>query len=66
MRITIQGEIIDSHFGQAGTAEQTLERYTTATLIATLAPPLAPKQQWRDTMKQMSEVGILYILWTWF
>ncbi|KAI9103302.1 phosphoenolpyruvate carboxylase [Phlyctochytrium arcticum] len=57
MRITIQGEIIDHHFGHTGTAEQTLERYTTATLISTLAPPEPPKQEWRDLLSQMSETS---------
>ncbi|KAJ3092108.1 hypothetical protein HK102_010674 [Quaeritorhiza haematococci] len=57
MRITVQGEIIETHFGQAGTAQQTLERYTTATLISTLAPPEAPKPEWRAIMSEMSEVS---------
>ena len=89
MRITIQGETIDSHFGLQGTAEQvgaaaprwqpatetkgqarprswtadapgatpalqTLERYTTATLIATMAPRPPPPKEWRDLMDQLS------------
>ncbi|TPX68375.1 phosphoenolpyruvate carboxylase [Spizellomyces sp. 'palustris'] len=57
MRITIQGEIIDHHFGHTGTAEQTLERYTTATLISTLAPPQPPKPEWRALMSQMSNTS---------
>ncbi|KAJ3401223.1 hypothetical protein HDV05_000608 [Chytridiales sp. JEL 0842] len=57
MRVTIQGEIIDQHFGLTGTAEQTLERYTTATLISTLAPPEPPKPEWRVLMSQMSEIA---------
>ncbi|KAJ3186021.1 hypothetical protein HDU85_000935 [Gaertneriomyces sp. JEL0708] len=57
MRITIQGEIIDQHFGSVGTTEQTLERYTTATLISTLAPPDAPKPEWRDLLQKMSDIS---------
>ncbi|KAI9199578.1 phosphoenolpyruvate carboxylase [Polychytrium aggregatum] len=57
MRVTIQGEIIDNHFGHPGTAEQTLERYATATLIATMAPPEAPKKEWLETMARMSEIS---------
>ena len=57
MRVTIQGEIIDQHFGLQGTAEQTLERYTTATLISTLIPQEEPKKEWRALMSEMSEVS---------
>lgn len=35
-------------------ATQTLERYTTATLIATMAPQPPPPREWRDLMNQMS------------
>lgn len=57
MRVTIQGEIIDHHFGHTGTAEQTLERYTTATLISTLAPPPAPKPKYRELLSTLSSVS---------
>ncbi|KAI8914076.1 phosphoenolpyruvate carboxylase [Powellomyces hirtus] len=60
MRITIQGEIIDHHFGHTGTAEQTLERYTTATLISTLAPPPAPKPEWRTLLNSMSDTSCAF------
>ncbi|KAJ3023929.1 hypothetical protein HKX48_009137 [Thoreauomyces humboldtii] len=60
MRITIQGEIIDHHFGHIGTAEQTLERYTTATLISTLAPPPAPKPEWRELLNHMSDISCAF------
>jgi phosphoenolpyruvate carboxylase len=55
LRVTIQGEVIDGHFGLPGTAEQTLERYSTATLISTMAPPSPPKQEFRQLMTQLSE-----------
>ena len=39
MRITIQGETIEQHFGLRGIAVMTLERYTSAVLQTTLDPP---------------------------
>ncbi|KAI3656514.1 hypothetical protein MP638_004812 [Amoeboaphelidium occidentale] len=55
MRVTIQGEVIDGHFGFIGTAEQTLERYCTATLVSTMSPPKPPQQKWREVMEQLNE-----------
>lgn len=55
MRITIQGELIDNHFGLLATAEQTLERYTNATLLATLLPQKEAKKEWREMMTRLSE-----------
>ncbi|KAJ3310806.1 hypothetical protein HDU93_005335, partial [Gonapodya sp. JEL0774] len=57
MRITIQGEIIDTHFGGGllGTAIQTLERYTNAVLLATMRPGSSPKPAWRDMFSELSE-----------
>ncbi|KXS16941.1 Phosphoenolpyruvate/pyruvate domain-containing protein [Gonapodya prolifera JEL478] len=59
MRITIQGEIIDTHFGGGllGTAVQTLERYTNAVLIATMRPVAAPKPTWRAMFSELSEAS---------
>ncbi|KAI9206838.1 phosphoenolpyruvate carboxylase [Polychytrium aggregatum] len=57
MRITAQGEIIDRNFGHPATAAQTMERYTTATLIATMAPPEDPKGLWKSVMERMSEIS---------
>jgi phosphoenolpyruvate carboxylase len=49
--------VIDSHFGLPGTAEQTLERYSTAILQATLDPFPAPSEQCRKVMTSLSEVA---------
>jgi len=57
MRITIQGEIIDSHFGLPPIALQTMERYTTATLIHTLTPPVHPSSKYREIMTELSETS---------
>jgi len=57
MRITIQGEIIDTHFGLKGTAQQTLERYTNATLLATLLPEPGPRKEWTALMTQLAETS---------
>lgn len=55
MRITIQGEVIEQHFGLRSISEATMNRYTSATLLSTLKPGSAPKPQWRAIMEQMSE-----------
>ena len=39
MRVTIQGEVIEQHFGLRGIAVWTMERYASATLQTTLEPP---------------------------
>ncbi|MEO8380509.1 MAG: phosphoenolpyruvate carboxylase [Acidobacteriota bacterium] len=54
LRVTVQGEMIQAEFGLVGIALRTLEIYTTATLNATLAPPEAPRQEWRADMDVMS------------
>ncbi|MBV1871173.1 MAG: phosphoenolpyruvate carboxylase [Gammaproteobacteria bacterium] len=55
VRITEQGEMIRFKFGISGIAQRTLELYTCATIEATLAPPPAPKKQWRDEMDRLTE-----------
>ena len=47
--------MIDSHFGLPGTAEQTLERYSTAILQATLDPMPSPSDEYRQIMSLLSE-----------
>eukprot|EP00124_Ichthyophonus_hoferi_P005071 Ihof_evm3s658 gene=Ihof_evmTU3s658 len=55
MRVTIQGETIEAHFGTSfHTAEQTLERYTSAVLQSIIQPPCAPKPEWVEAMDVMS------------
>ncbi|MCI0526196.1 MAG: phosphoenolpyruvate carboxylase, partial [Nitrospira sp.] len=57
MRVTEQGEMIQAKFGIPGIALRTLELYTTTTLKATLIPPQAPSQRWREFMNDLSEIA---------
>jgi phosphoenolpyruvate carboxylase len=54
LRVTEQGEMIQSKFGLPGIAERTLELYLTATLKATLTPPPGPKPEWRELMDDLA------------
>lgn len=54
MRVTIQGETIDQRFGFSDVAEVTCERFSSATLLATMCPPQPPSQEWRDIMERLS------------
>jgi phosphoenolpyruvate carboxylase len=55
LRVTIQGEVIESYFGTKPSSELTFERYTTAVLKATLVPPSPPEDSYREVMQRMSE-----------
>src|SRR5204863_8414350 len=55
LRVTEQGEMIQTKFGLVDIAVRTMEVYTTATLEATLAPASQPKPEWRDAMDRLSE-----------
>ncbi|KAL7750812.1 hypothetical protein RI367_003769 [Sorochytrium milnesiophthora] len=57
MRITIQGEVLEQHFGLFETAKQSMERYCSATLINTLAPPEPLQSEWRECLSRMSQVS---------
>ena len=54
LRVTIQGESIEQHFGLIKTAQTTFGRYASATILSTLAPHSEPKEEWRDCMERMS------------
>ena len=54
LRVTEQGEMIRFKFGLPGIAVQSLQLYTSAVLEATLLPPPAPQQPWRDLMQQLA------------
>ena len=66
LRVTEQGEMIDSKFGLLGIAARTLEVYTTATLHATLAPSEDPPLAWRERAQKLADTsraayrGIVY------
>ena len=57
LRVTVQGEMIDSAFGLPGLAQRNLEVYTTATLMATLAPPRGPEPEWREIMQTLATIS---------
>lgn len=57
LRVTVQGEVMEQQFGEKEIAFRTMDLYTGAVLEATLAPTQQPKQEWRDTMKLMSELS---------
>lgn len=54
LRVTEQGEMIRFKFGLPDLAEQSMALYTGATLEATLLPPPAPTQAWRDAMDRLA------------
>ena len=57
LRVTVQGEVIESYFGTKPSCELTFERYTTAVLKATLLPPTEPEGVYREMMQRMSEAS---------
>jgi phosphoenolpyruvate carboxylase len=60
LRVTEQGEMIQTNFGLPDIAARTLEVYATATLHATLQPQQrhppsgGPGQEWRDAMDRLA------------
>jgi len=56
-RVTEQGEIIQQKYATESLAEYTLGTYIGSVLIATLAPPVKPKKNWRKLMNAMSIVS---------
>ena len=57
LRVTIQGEIIESDFGDTELCFRTLDMYTAATLEHGLDPPVAPKPEWRETMEELARLS---------
>jgi phosphoenolpyruvate carboxylase len=58
LRVTEQGEVIQSKFGQPGIALRSLELTTTAVLEATLLPPQKPEPRFREAMDALSDVAL--------
>ncbi|KAJ7943230.1 Phosphoenolpyruvate carboxylase [Quillaja saponaria] len=57
LRSTEQGEMVQAKFGLPQTAVRQLEIYTTAVLLATLRPPLPPREEnWRNLMEEISKI----------
>ncbi|KAL2347466.1 hypothetical protein Fmac_001466 [Flemingia macrophylla] len=58
LRSTEQGEMVQAKFGLPQTAVRQLEIYTTAVLLATLRPPLPPRnEKWRNLMEVISKIS---------
>ncbi|KAL5723510.1 phosphoenolpyruvate carboxylase [Ranunculus cassubicifolius] len=58
LRCTEQGEMVQAKFGLPQTAVRQLEIYTTAVLLATLRPPLLPREEkWRNLMEEISNIS---------
>ncbi|KAL2559067.1 Phosphoenolpyruvate carboxylase 4 [Forsythia ovata] len=58
LRSTEQGEMVQAKFGLPQMAVRQLEIYTTAVLLATLRPPLPPRElKWRNLMEDMSKIS---------
>ena len=58
LRVTEQGEMIQTKFGLPGIAERTLEVYTTAVLEATLHEDAPARPEWRESMRAMSRASL--------
>lgn len=58
LKVTEQGEMIRFKFGLPALAERALEVYTCAVLEATLAPPPAPKDEWRLLMDNIANDAV--------
>ena len=58
LRVTEQGEVIRFKLGNPGLATETLTRYVTAVLEATLHPPPVPNAEWRARMGELSTLAL--------
>jgi phosphoenolpyruvate carboxylase len=54
MRVTEQGEVIQTKFGLPAIAQRSMTIYTAAVLEATMQPPRPPKPQWRTAMSRLA------------
>ena len=53
-----QGEMVQAKFGIPAVAQRQLEIYTTAVLLATVAPPKPPRlPAWRSVMDELSRLS---------
>ena len=58
IRVTEQGEVIRFKYGLPVVATQHLEQYVAATLEATLLPPAAPENAWREEMNALTSQSV--------
>lgn len=57
-RVTEQGEMIRFKYGLPAIAVQSMQLYASAVLEATLLPPPAPSQAWRDCMQGLADRSV--------
>ncbi|XP_057424191.1 phosphoenolpyruvate carboxylase 4-like [Lotus japonicus] len=58
LRSTEQGEMVEAKFGLPQISVRQLEIYTTAVLLATLRPPIPPREiKWRNLMEEISKIS---------
>lgn len=57
LRVTEQGEMIETMFGLPGIALRTLEVYTAATVEATLRPHARAPTEWRETLERLAQAA---------
>lgn len=58
MRVTEQGEVIQSKFGLPGIALRSFDLYVTSVAEATLRPPAAPEPRWRELMDAAADTAM--------
>ncbi len=58
LRVTEQGEVIRFKLGTPALAVETLTRYVSAVIEATVRPPPAPTAAWRDKMAELSGLAL--------
>ncbi|NP_001267758.1 phosphoenolpyruvate carboxylase 1-like [Setaria italica] len=57
LRVTVQGEVIETSFGEEHLCFRTLQRFTAATLEHGMHPPVSPKPEWRALMDEIAAVA---------
>lgn len=57
-RVTEQGEMIRFKYGLPAIAVQSLQLYVSAVMEASLLPPPAPEQSWRELMQQLADRSV--------
>lgn len=58
LRVTEQGEVIRFKFGLPEIAKQNMKTYVAAVLEANLLPPRLPQDSWRQTMQEITQIGV--------